>query len=503
MIVLLTNLKVSLVGEATAAERKFLRATLSFEDKTARFTGAAQSQLSLFNVVTNTFPAGLLSLVMRTAAKSSPPVRIEYADKRARPCEADREYDATFLPEFQPHGSRPLRGYQHDAVRAVWERTRGVLQLPTGAGKTTIAVAIVRSLATRWLFVVDAYHLVTDAANRYREMTGEECGVIGDSEWSTGRVTFATFQTLSARIDRPEVKEFLASVRGVIVDECHTVAADTFWNVMQALPHAYYRVGLSGTPLSRTDSKSILVTAALGSVIYKITPGELTALGYLAMPKITMLEVEQVGGWNMHYSRFRTLTVVKSPRRNAAVMEAIERVAKPALVFIKEIDHGRFLLKQVHERTGLRAKLVHGEHEVPVRKQAVAALERRDIDFIICSSVFTKGIDIPFLEGGVNAAGGESEIDAIQRLGRGLRVTATKTTFDWIDIADTGHVWLARHTDSRKQAYIEAGYTPIREVSLAALKVVDVPIVSGKPKKNGITSAEQVTWASAEDIDDV
>ncbi len=501
MLVALTNARATIVGETTAAEKRFLYETLAYVDKAAERMGSRTPKVSLYSTFTNSFPAGLLSLVYRTAQSASPPVRLDIVDKRERPCEADEDYEQSFLEDFRPGGPRQLRDYQREAVRMVWQRTRGLLQLPTGAGKTTIAVAVVRSLPCRWLFVVDSQQLIGDAAARFREMTGQECGVIGDGQFTTGRFTVATLQTLYSRLDQPEVKAYLASVQGLIVDEAHILGADTFYNVVSAVPTAYYRVGLSGTPLSRTDRKSLLTVASLGSVIYSITPGELTRLGYLSKPTITMLQVKQVGGWGLHFSTFRRHTVVHSARRNAAVMEAIEAVRKPALVFIREIDHGRKLVDLIHQTTGFNAKLVHGEQDVEMRRQAVKALERRDIDIIVCSSVFTKGIDIPFLEGGVNAAGGESVIDTLQRLGRGLRITKDKNTFDWWDIADEGHTWLLNHAESRYSAYVEAGYTPLKKASLRALKVPDAPI-TGKKGQRVRTSPEGVSWSSGDDPDE-
>ena len=44
-------------------------------------------------------------------------------------------------------------------------------------------------------------------------------------------------------------------------------------------------------------------------------------------------------------------------------------------------------------------------------------------------------------------------IDTLQSIGRGLRLSDGKRFFEWIDIADTGHKWLADHTADREATY--------------------------------------------------
>lgn len=488
-----SNDKATLFGPHTTEEVQWLRSFLTFGDAAAKGDPNAKEQVSLYNIFDNSFPAGMLDLVRREAKRSAPHLKIEVADKRERPCE---RVPWSEVADILAANNVEMRDYQVAAIEAALKAERGVLQLPTGAGKTNIAVALMLSLPTRWLFLVDSADLVEQGARRYRDLTGRECGVIAGGKYSTGDITFATFQSVSRKLAAPAMQAYLQSVRAVIVDECHTTAADSFFDVLSRLPNAYFRIGLSATPLSRLDRKSILAVAQLGSVVYKLTPGELAALGYLAEPRITLLEVDQKGAWGLPYSVFRERYIVKSRRRNAAVLEAAERVAKPALLFFKEEEHGHMLTKLVREELGLSCTMVWGKKSTAERKAAIATLERRDIDLIVCSAVFTKGVDIPFLTGGVNASGGKSVIDTLQRIGRGLRITDDKSTFDWYDICDTGHKWLADHSKDREATYKQAGYTTKRVPSLKAAAVPDMDAKKGRER---LTSASQVAWSSGAD----
>ncbi len=59
------------------------------------------------------------------------------------------------------------------------------------------------------------------------------------------------------------------------------------------------------------------------------------------------------------------------------------------------------------------------------------------------------------------ANGGRSVIAALQRIGRGMRVTSDKNTFQVWDVADHGCKLLERHTKARVRAYTSQGYETV------------------------------------------
>ena len=88
---------------------------------------------------------------------------------------------------------------------------------------------------------------------------------------------------------------------------------------------------------------------------------------------------------------------------------------------------------------------------------------RRDLRVIVCSSVFNKAVDIPDAAVGINAAGGDSPVDAIQRLGRvtrGPHICPGKTTCEFWDVRDKGQKWLSAHAKGRIGVYKEYGFPP-------------------------------------------
>jgi superfamily II DNA or RNA helicase len=279
--------------------------------------------------------------------------------------------------------------------------------------------------------------------------------------WREEEFTVATFQTLVRAVAAkdPRASAFLKSVQGVIIDEVHVAPADTFFQVLMALENAYFRVGMSGTPLDRTDKRSVLTIAATGRIIYTITPDVLIDAGVLARPRIKLMAMPQeseLPTWQGVYGE----CVVRSVVRNRAVVDMVRMAEKPCLVFVKEVTHGKRLNKTLM-KAGFNSDFVWGTSSTDARKSDVKRLVRGDIDVLVCSVIFQEGIDIPELRSVVIVSGGKSVIATLQRLGRGMRVVAGKKEFEVWDFDDQGNKWLERHARARRKAYVDQGYETI------------------------------------------
>lgn len=444
------------VAVASDEERAWLREYLTFEEaryvqpRGYRAKRVAPRQRCLLNVFTDSFPAGMVPVVDRAAAKAGFAVHV--LDVRSPP----------FSFPSPPLAPDWLRGYQATAFRTVLERVRGVLWMPTGAGKTEVAIALVQAVPVRWLFLVHRKGLLGQAAERYEARTGERAGRVGDGYWREERFTVATFQTIAKALrtcdqSRQRANGLLGRAEGLIVDEVHALPAESHHAVAMSAPNAYWRVGLSGTPMGRGDKRSMLLVAALGPVIYRLAPERLIGEGVLARPVIRMLRVEQSCGaitWQGVYAQ----AVVRSGARNRVVVDAVRRAAKPCLLFVKELRHGRELCARLG-KAGLRVEFAHGSDSTRWRVDRIAALVRGYLDALVATVIMQEGIDIPPLASVVVASGGRSAIAALQRIGRGMRSDdGRKATFEVWDFADVGHPWLERHTRERVRAYESEGF---------------------------------------------
>ena len=438
----------STLTDATDDEAHWLADYLTFEYVSFGYKGKRNVRyLKMLNRINKTFPSGLTSLIKRVAERDEG-FSVEISDTRGAPVKSS---------EINADNADWLYDHQREGVERVIQEKRGILWVPTGGGKTEIAIGLTVAIPCKWLFLVHRGTLLHQAAKRYELRTGKKAGLIGDGLWSVEDFTVATFQNLWAKRDTPEAKKLLSSVDGIMVDEAHILPATSFWTTVMGID-AYYRVGLSGTPLVRGDKRSTFTVGALGPTIYRIRPQTLIDLGILAKPEIQMVPVQQVyeAKRRQYQNVYKTL-IVSSKARNSTIVEIAKVAAKPSLIFVQRVRHGKLLLKMVRD-AGLNVELVDGKHATGARKTYVEALQRGDLDVLICTVIFQEGVDIPDLQSVIVATGGASSIAAIQRMGRGMRKAEGKTTFQVWDIMDVGDKWLERHSRERGRAYLDEGH---------------------------------------------
>lgn len=177
-------------------------------------------------------------------------------------------------PLLQPYpgGEATRRYYQDAAIRAVLEKVarcqlrgepaRALLALATGAGKTFIAVNLLKRIADagqlqRALFVCDRDELRTQALKALQNVFGSDAAEVfrrpdGTNNARNARIHVATYQTLG--IDREEDNaSFLTKFyppdyfTHIVIDECHRSAWGKWSQVLTRNPHAV-QVGLTATP---------------------------------------------------------------------------------------------------------------------------------------------------------------------------------------------------------------------------------------------------------------
>jgi superfamily II DNA or RNA helicase len=465
--------------QATPEESAWLHDFLSFEDNSSQFVRRRDGSIKRVEprkasllTLTDTFPAGLTTSVRKNAIKDN--FLVNVVDKRTPPCVPMTWQQATGSDDVW------LYDFQREAVEEALTRTRGILDVPTGGGKTEIATGIALRLGmTNTLFIAPETDLMHNAARRWeKRVPNVPAGRIGDGLFDPrDGFTSATFQTLASRLAKNDkaLRAYLQTVGCMIVDEVHTLPADTFYNVAQAVP-AYWRIGVSGTPLARGDRRSLFSIAATGSIIYKVPTKLLIERGFISRPHIRMVPHVQAGdasGWQ----QAEKINIINSKSRNQLVTHLAANAPGPALVFVRMKQHGLELTKMI-AATGKRVEFVWGEKATHQRDASIEKLRNGDLDIIVCSVVFQTGTDIPEVKSMVIACGGKSEIAALQRIGRGMRIVrgangeVLKDEFYVFDIFDrepqsqsgeTANRWAAEHSQERFKAYTAVGH----EVTIA------------------------------------
>lgn len=452
------------VAAGTQAELDWLGEYLTLERVVWRAGSRQTESVGLVDALQR-FPAGLLSLVLRGAQREGivatvvpPPPQCVLAE--------DPEADLAWL-----------RDYQLAAVRAAVEHRRGLLQLPTAAGKTEIAVGITRALPGRWLFLSNRGQLAKQAADRFA-LRGTPTGLFieGTSQQLDLPVVCASFQSLLAALDSRDARkakmarDLLSSATGLIVDEAHIAPAATYQRVLMLAHNAFTRIGLSATPLDRSDGMQLRTIGLFGPIIYRLEAKSLIERGMLAVPTVRLLRcVHAPSAWET-YAELYQGSIVHNEARNALLVQAAQRAAKPGFLFVREVAHGK-LLERALMNAGVRAQLVYGTHSVEHRMRETKRLAQGHFDFIVCSVVFQEGIDVSELRSVIQGPGGKSNKDVLQRMGRGMRPDRDSEgnlrdgggAFEVWDIQDEGIPVLERHSRARRKAYLSQGFTTLVE----------------------------------------
>jgi len=162
-----------------------------------------------------------------------------------------------------------LRDYQKESLRRWGEAgRRGIVVLPTGAGKTVVALKAIQELGVTTLVVVPTLVLVDQWRERMEEEFGIRVGVLGGGSRTVGMLTVSTYDSALLRADQVGNRFHL-----LVFDEVHHLPAASYRSI--GLNYiAPYRLGLTAT-LRREDGAHVALTDIVGDVVYEMGVDEL------------------------------------------------------------------------------------------------------------------------------------------------------------------------------------------------------------------------------------
>jgi superfamily II DNA or RNA helicase len=365
-------------------------------------------------------------------------------------------------------GKSKLRAYQEDALKA-WFRAgkRGVIVLPTGAGKTIVAMAAIAHLNAPSIVVVPTIDLMEQWRTNLMKEFDVEVGAYGGGENSLKAVTVSTYDSAYIRAEELGNKFMV-----VIFDEVHHLPAPSYSQFAE-LCAAPFRMGLTATYI-REDEGHKMLPRLVGNVVFELQPEDLAGkhLSHYTIEKIFVnLAPNEKKEYDDNYEVFieylrnkriklRSSTdfqrfimrTGRDPEARRALL-ARNRALDIALNAASKVDALRNLLSDNIKEKALiftqHNKLVHRiskEFLIPSITHQTSKEERTEIlnrfrsgvyKRVVTSKVLDEGIDVPDATLGVILSGTGSSREFIQRLGRLLRKKEGKKA-KLIDIVSSG-----------------------------------------------------------------
>lgn len=347
---------------------------------------------------------------------------------------------------------REPRPFQVEAL-AAWEkgRGRGVVVLPTGAGKSHVALMAIDSRRRGALVVAPTLDLVRQWYDLLRRSFGTEIGVVGGGSHDVKPITVTTYDSACLHM------EHLGARFGLIVfDECHHLPGPSY-SLAAELCLAPFRLGLTATP-ERADGMQARFETLIGPTLYRKDIVELSGR-YLADYEVERIDVELTADERREYDEERGIyidfvrsqgirfdspqgfgTFVMRSSQSAAgqrAMRAYRRQRELALASSAKLEYLEHLLSEHRNQRSLvftqdnaTAYAVSRRFLVPVITHQTKVKERSEIlerfakgeyTAIATSKVLNEGVDVPDASVAIVLSGSGSVREHVQRLGRVLR----------------------------------------------------------------------------------
>lgn len=349
-----------------------------------------------------------------------------------------------------PNRRVKLRDDQLRATQAWLATKRGCLVMPTGTGKTEVALQLIMSVARSTLIVAPVRDLMYQWHRRILLRTGIDAGIMGDGVHRLSPLTVTTYD--SAFLHMARIGNQFALV---VFDECHHLPGPARQDAARMCA-APYRLGLTATPY-RGDGRQAMLEQLIGPICYQQkldeARGETLADFDLHRIPVHLSDAErqrydELSHSIQHYMlerrqqdpNFTWQKLCQESRRDPASRRALRafhaksaiedraeeklrvledlfrlHVGEPCLIFTGT----NAMARDISRRFLIPCLLSHcGKRE---RADILSGLEEGRYPAVVANRVLDEGVDLPDVKVAIVIGGSASPRQATQRLGRILR----------------------------------------------------------------------------------
>ncbi|HEY7546655.1 MAG TPA: DEAD/DEAH box helicase family protein, partial [Blastocatellia bacterium] len=356
------------------------------------------------------------------------------------------EFDFRATLQLEP------RPYQQEAINR-WREggRRGVVVLPTGAGKTHVAQMAIEMTGRSTVVVVPTIDLMNQWYDILLSCFQAEVGLIGGGYFEVGAITVTTYSSAFRFMER------LGDQFGLIIfDECHHLPGSVFRYAAE-MAIAPFRLGLTATP-EREDGADAMLEELIGPLVYRLEAQDLAG-EYLSDYSVERIQVRLTQDERAEYERLRAIfrgfldeqgislaslqgwqMFIRASARSENGRRAMKAYRESKRIALGTEAKLRVLarLLERHRRDLVLIFTAENEmvyriseqflipsitHETPIkeRREWLEAFNRGEVLALATSKVLNEGVNIPAASVAVVLSGSGSSREHIQRLGRILR----------------------------------------------------------------------------------
>ena len=335
----------------------------------------------------------------------------------------------------------------------VWRRygARGVVVLPTGTGKTFLAIMAIEQMTRPAMIVTPTLDLLNQWHDELLKAFGGPIGLIGGGHYDLQPLTVTTYDSAYRYVERWGHRYAL-----LIFDECHHLPGPSYTMIARG-SMAPFRLGLTATP-ERADGQESQLFSLIGPLVYRREIKELAG-DFLAEYRTVRVYVDLTEEEEERYRKlreqYRTFIAergisfggkngwshfIQATSRSAEGRAAFhafreqKKIALAAPAKLRKLEE--LLAEHSQDRTliftydNATVYQIARRFLVPAITHQTKTRERRKIldgfhsgeyPILVTSQVLNEGVDVPAASVGIILSGTGSVREHVQRLGRLLR----------------------------------------------------------------------------------
>ncbi len=360
-----------------------------------------------------------------------------------------QKIDATLQTQYDD------RDYQQEAVEA-WKSAHGAgcVVLPTGSGKTIVALRAIQHIGRSALVVLPTIDLMNQWYDILSNAFNETVGILGGGYHEIKPLTVTTYDSAFRYVDLYGNRFDL-----LVFDEVHHLPSESYSHIAE-LSVAPHRLGLTAT-FHRTDGRQSELARLVGPIVYERTISDFkgNVLADYELQRIWVdLNAHEKVAYETNYDRYisfvrdQNLSLYGNGRGKGWEQFIMKSSGTPAgrNALLAKVEAGRIasqasakfdvleLLMKIHsnDRVLIFTRDVALTYEIarrylipPIthhtdtkeRKEILDRFRNGEYRFLVSSEVLNEGVDVPAANVAIVLSGTASPTRHVQRLGRILR----------------------------------------------------------------------------------